>query len=78
MAKRRRHKHPAYLYSTTAECPWCHVATVDLTTGMCPKCGTAVSGYKEKRFVMGRRSFWQRRRDERDQRGQNNQDGKAA
>lgn len=66
MAKRRRQgrqNHPAYVYSTTAECPWCHAATVNLTTGTCPKCGTAVSGYKEKRFIMGRRNFWQNVRD---------------
>ncbi|WP_080887497.1 hypothetical protein [Nitrospira japonica] len=64
MAKRRRRqKHPAFLYSTTAECPWCHAAAVDLATGTCPKCGTAVAGYKEKRFVMQRRDFWQRQRN---------------
>jgi hypothetical protein len=50
--KRRRTKHLQWLHTRSRTCPYCYEGKIDLDTGICSQCKTAIAGYRLKRNIV--------------------------
>lgn len=52
--KKCRTNHSAWALTRSRECPWCRQANINIETGTCRQCGTAVAGFGWKRRALVR------------------------
>jgi hypothetical protein len=62
--KRRRTKHSQWPHTRSRTCPCCHEGQIDLDTGICPQCNTAIAGYRLKRNIVEVRNQFNNERRE--------------